>query len=100
MLTQLKSIKDVSTPGIFLCIARVPNTERVIVGSAEAKPFEYDLAAEKPEPVAFGEGHVASYITGVAWTTGGIVSGAYDGKVIWWDPATRQAIRTVDAHAK
>jgi WD40 repeat protein len=99
-LNQLKLLKDLSTPGIFLGITRVPSTERVIVSSAEAKLFEYDLAAEKPEPVPFGEGHASSYITGVAWTPTGIVSGGYDGKLIWWDAATRQATRTVEAHAK
>jgi WD40 repeat protein len=72
----------------------------VIVGSAEAKLFEYDFAAEKPEAVPFGEGH-GSYINGVAWTPYGIVSGGYDGKLIWWDAATRQAVRSIDsAHSK
>jgi len=99
-LNQIKPLKELNTAGIFLCIARVPETERVIVGSAEAKLFEYDLAADKPEAVAFGEGH-SSYINGVAWTPSGIVSGGYDGKLVWWDATTRQAIRTVDdAHSK
>lgn len=99
MLNQLKTAKDLGTPGIFLSLTRIPQTERLIVGSSDAKLYEYDFAAEKTEALAYGDGH-SSYVTGVAWTTGGIVSGAYDGKVIWWDSSTRQAIRSVDAHAK
>ncbi len=99
MLNQLKSIKDLGTPGIFLSITRRPQTERVIVGAGDAKLYEYDLAAEKPEPLAFGEAH-QGYVTGVAWTAGGVVSGAYDGKLVWWDPETRQSTRTVNAHTK
>src|SRR5581483_9437190 len=97
---MLKPLKDASTNGIYLCITRVPNTERVIVGSAEAKLFEYDFAAEKLEPIPFGDGH-SSYINGVAWTPFGIVSGGYDGKLIWCDGESRQAIRTIEnAHDK
>lgn len=99
MLNQLKSAKDLVTPGIFLSLTRVPQTERLIVGSSDAHLWEYDFASRDPKGLFYGEGH-SSYVTGVAWTTGGIVSGAYDGKVIWWDSTTRQAIRTVDAHAK
>jgi WD40 repeat protein len=97
-LNQLKSTKDLGTPGIFLAITRVADTDRVIVGSSEAKLYEYDLAAEKPEPVTFADGHT-SYVTGVAWTPAAVVSGGYDGKLIWWD-AERTPIRTVEAHAK
>jgi WD40 repeat protein len=98
---QLKPLKDLSASGIYLAVARVPQSERVIVASAEARLFEVDFAAEKPEAVPFGEGHATSYITGVAWTPAGIVSGGYDGKLIWWDATTRQAVRTIDgAHSK
>ncbi|MDZ4685679.1 MAG: hypothetical protein SH850_11490 [Planctomycetaceae bacterium] len=97
-LNQLKSTKDHSTPGIFLSITRIADTDRVIVGAADAKLYEYDLAAEKPEAVPFADGHT-SYVTGVAWTPSAVVSGGYDGKLIWWD-ADRKPIRTVDAHAK
>lgn len=99
MLNQLKSVKEVSSPSIFFAIARVPQTQRLVVGAADAKLYEYDFAADKPAAQAFGEGH-QSYVTGVAYAAGQFVSGGYDGKLIWWDAATRQAVRSIDAHAK
>lgn len=98
-LDQFKSIKDIGTPDISLSITRVPNTERVVIGTSAAKLVEYDLAAEQPTPSEFGIGHT-SYVTGVAWTTGGFISGGYDRQLIWWDPATHAAIRTIPAHDK
>ncbi len=98
-LDQFKSIKDIGTPDISLSITRVPDTERMVIGTSAAKLVEYDLAAEQPTPTEFGIGHT-SYVTGVAWTVGGFVSGGYDRQLIWWDPATRAAIRTIPAHDK
>lgn len=97
---KLKSVRDLSAKGIFLSLARVPQTETVIVGCSDALLYEYDLAAEKPEPVAYPEGSHASYVTGVAVAGPVVVSGAYDGKLVWWDRAERKAIRSVPAHEK
>src|SRR5205823_7888371 len=41
-----------------------------------------------------------SYVTGVALAGKTLVSGGYDGKLMWWDTESNKAIRTVDAHAK
>ncbi len=98
-LDQFQSIKDIGTPDISLSITRVPNTERVVIGTSAAKLVEYDLAAEQPTPSEFGIAHT-SYVTGAAWTAGGIVSGGYDRQLIWWDPETRAAIRQLPAHEK
>lgn len=101
MTVQLKSLKEIGTPNILLCVARVPGSERLIVGSSDFNVYEIDIAAEKPEFISFnGEGH-QSYVTGVALTAGGeVVSGSYDGRLIWWNLATREPVRTVDAHEK
>src|SRR6185295_18275697 len=37
---------------------------------------------------------------GVALAGTTLVSGSYDGKLIWWDTAANKQIRTTDAHAK
>jgi WD40 repeat protein len=98
---MFKAIKEIGTNAICLGITRVPDSERVIVATNEGRLYEYDFAAGQPQAIPFGEGHASSYVTSVAWTPAGVVSGGYDGKLIWWDPDTRQAARIVDeAHAK
>ena len=95
---QLKLAKELSRKEILLCIARVPNSNRVFVGCSDGKIFDVDVLAEKPE---FQElaGHT-SYVTGLALAGKTLVSGSYDGHLIWWDSETRQQIRNVEAHAK
>ena len=53
---KLAAAKDVSTPDIFFCLSRIPDSERLIVGSSDGKIYELDLSAEKPAPAAFGDG--------------------------------------------
>ena len=97
--TKLKMTKEFGLPTIAFCVARVPNSGRLIFGSSDFKLYEFDALAEKPQPVAFnGEGH-QSYVTGVVLCAPNIaVSGSYDGKLIWWDLEKREPIRTVSAH--
>ncbi|MCH7988526.1 MAG: hypothetical protein IID46_05155, partial [Planctomycetes bacterium] len=97
---NLKEVQNLKQKFIVFCVARVPQTEKLYVGSSDFKVYEIDLAAEKPEPVPFsGEGH-ESYVTGVALAGNLLVSGGYDGRVIWWETETRKPIRVVDAHEK
>lgn len=96
--TKLKLTKNFGIPGIAMCVARVPNSGRIVFGSSDFKLYEVDCAAEKPEPKAFtGEGH-QSYVTGVALTEGGIVSSSYDGTLKWWNPESKEQTRSVNAH--
>lgn len=95
-LEQFKSIKEVGTSDINFCVLQVPDTLRVVVGNSSARLVEYNWEDEKPTAVEFPEAHT-SYITGVAWTNGGIVSGSYDRQLIWWDAEARTPLRTVAA---
>lgn len=97
--TKLQKTKDVGFPSIAMCVARIPNSGRVIVGSSDFKLHEIDVFAEKPQPIAFGgEGH-QSYVTGVVLTQPNVVvSGSYDGQLIWWDIEKREPTRKVKAH--
>jgi WD40 repeat protein len=96
---KLKVARQIDRRGIFLAMARVPNSERVLYGGSDFKLYEIDFAAEKPEPAEF-EGH-QSYITGVALTEKLIVTGGYDRHLIWWDLETKQQVlKTENAHAK
>ena len=46
---QLKLAKELSRKEILLCIARVPNSNRVFVGTSDGKILDVDVLAEKPE---------------------------------------------------
>jgi WD40 repeat protein len=96
--TRLKSAKDLSHSGIFFGLARVPNTQRVFVGLSDFKVYHVDLAAEKPEWQELGAHE--SYVNGVALAGPYVVSGGWDGKLIWWNAETREQVRKVDAHEK
>lgn len=99
-LTPLKRTREWRTSDILFSIARLPETERVLLGSSDFGIHELDFAEEKPEPVPFGgEGHT-SYVTGLALAGKTLISGSYDGQLIFWDVDARQPIRAVPAHQK
>lgn len=94
---QFKSVKDFSNKAIFLSIAR--NTAgRIFVGTSEFKVCELDLNAAKPELKDIGSHQ--SYVPGLAVAGNILVSGAYDGKLAWWDVDKKTKIREVDGHRK
>jgi WD40 repeat protein len=95
---KFKLARDLPRPGIVFALARVPDSARVYVGGSDFKVYEADLAAAKPEFREFGS-HT-SYVTGLALAGPAVVSGSYDGRLIWWDPAARAPRHTVEAHAK
>ena len=96
--TQIKVAKTIRLKSIGLCIARRPQTDRLFVGGSDFRVYELNLADEKPEPIAFqGEGH-QSYVTGAAIAGPQLVTGGYDGQLIWWDIEQRQPVRKVAAH--
>lgn len=98
--TRFKVARTSRTRGIALCIANRPGTQRVFYGSSDFKVYELDLAAEKPESVEFtGEGH-QSYVTGAALAGAQLVTGSYDGRLIWWDTDQRKPVRSINAHER
>jgi WD40 repeat protein len=76
----------------------VPNSARFFAGGSDFKVYEIDLAAAKPEPKELGKHD--SYVTGVALAGNHLVSGGYDGRLIWWNAQTRAQVRSVDAHKR
>ncbi len=94
----LKRVQDFSRPAIAFAVARVPGSARCFLGSSDFQVSEADFAAAKFEPKdLYAHG---SYVTGVALAGDLLVSGGYDGKLVWWDTAKREKVRAVDAHAK
>jgi WD40 repeat protein len=96
--TKLKVAKDISRPGILFCLARAPGSTRLFTGCSDGKVYDLDIATEKPEAKEF-VGH-ESYVTGLALAGGALVSGSWDGSLIWWNIDTREVIRKVAAHAR
>ncbi len=96
--TQLKLVKELSRKDIPLCVARWPNSSRLFVGGSDFKVWEIDPLSEKPEPREFGEHE--SYVTGLALTGGRLISGGYDGRLMWWDAENCEHLRTVEAHTR
>lgn len=96
--SKLKSVKEINRNDILLSIARQANSNNLFVGSSDANVYHLDVMAEKPEPKPFA-GH-ASYVTGVVCVGEQVVSGSYDGTLIWWNQQTGEKIRQQDAHAR
>jgi len=97
--SKLKKLQEVGRPEILFSIARVPGTETVFVGASDGHLYRMDLTAEKVEPQAI-PGH-QSYVTGVAYFQGRIVSCGFDKKVIWRDAETGMISRELEsAHGK
>ena len=95
---KLKRIKEFGISGIAFCVARVPETGRLFYGNSDFKVYEVDALAEKPAPAAFeAEGH-QSYVTGIARSHQQVISGSYDGQLIWWDAESHEQKRSAKAH--
>lgn len=97
-IDKLKSVKDISRPSIVFSIARQPNSSRLFLGCSDFKVYDFDLTLPNPQPKELGA-H-ASYVTSVALAGKFLVSGSYDGRLIWWDTGKNEQVRAVDAHSK
>ncbi|MDP7020414.1 MAG: hypothetical protein QGG36_31740 [Pirellulaceae bacterium] len=95
---KLKVAKELSRKEILFGVARQPGGERLFLGASTARVLDVDLAAEKPEAAEW-EAH-RGYVTSVTLAGEQVVSGAFDGKLIWWKPETGEQVRSIDAHRK
>jgi WD40 repeat protein len=95
---KTKLVKDIPFKAIVFGIARVPNSTRVFLSCSDFKVYEADLVAAKFDAKEL-YGH-DSYVTTVALAGNVLVSGGYDGKLIWWDAEAKKQIRSVEAHSK
>jgi WD40 repeat protein len=95
---KLKVARQLDRAGIFFAICRASGTERLFAGCSDGKVYAVDGSQEKPD---FQEmpGH-ESYVTGVALAAGHVVSGAYDGNLIWWNSQSLALVRKVPAHSR
>lgn len=94
---KLKPVKSFSDKNVFFAIARTA-AGRTFVGSSDFKVSEIDLNASKPELKEIGAHQ--SYVNGLALAGDSLISGGYDGKLIWWDIVKKSKMREIDAHRK
>jgi WD40 repeat protein len=95
----LKLAKDHGRQEIFLSLARVANSSRLLLGASDGKVYDVDPLAEKPEWKAL-EGH-GPYVAGVAIAGDVLVSGGYDCKLLWRKLDGGEVLHTAEnAHAR
>jgi WD40 repeat protein len=94
----IKQVKDLPRPAILFAVARRADSDRVYLGGSDFKVCSADLSAAKFEPKELYAHE--SYVTGVTLADRNLVSGGYDGKLVWCDIETGKIIRTVEAHSK
>src|SRR4051794_35762076 len=92
----LKLVKDFSRPVITFAIARLCDSDTVYLGGSDFRVYSADLSAAKFEPKELYAHE--TYVTGVALAGPTLVSGGYDGQLIWCDITTGEVIRRIDAH--
>jgi WD40 repeat protein len=95
---KIKVVKQLARPEIVFAAARKPGTGLIFLGGSDFKVHAVDLEKDKPEAKELG-GH-DSYVTGLALAGPCLVSGGYDGRLIWWDVESGSRVRSVDAHRK
>ena len=97
---HLRRVDEWKSEDILFAIASDQVTERLFVGGSDFGVYEFDAAAEQPQRVPFsGETHT-SYVTGLALAGDRLVSGSYDGRLIWWNVAEHRSERAVAAHER
>lgn len=95
---HLHRVAEWKSEDILFAIARIPATERLFVGSSDFHVYELDVTKEQSQRIPCGgDGH-RSYVTGLALAGDHLVSGSYDGRLIWWSTADHKLVRDVKAH--
>ncbi len=95
--TPLKRIWEHNSEDILFCIEADAQPERFFLGSADFGVYQLDTSEDVPQRIPFHDGH-QSYVTGLAFVAGTLISASYDRKLIWWDLESRKPVRTVAAH--
>ncbi len=95
---KLKAVKTLSRPDIVFALARKPGTSQIFCGGSDFSVYAIDFDQPKPEPKELGRHD--SYVTGLALSGSTLVSGGYDGKLIWWNVDSHSKVREVPAHSK
>jgi WD40 repeat protein len=97
-LDKLKVLKVLPRKEIVFAVARQPRTSRIFLGGSDFAVRELDVENDKPETKELGRHD--SYVTSLALAGSTLISGSYDGRLMWWNIDSGSHIRSVAAHAK
>lgn len=95
--SKLKRIREIGRSDILFSLA-LGQEGRAFLGSSDFSVYQADLTQDKPEFQVLGQHE--SYVTSVTLAGDAVVSGGYDGRLIWWSIADNSQVRSVDAHQK
>jgi WD40 repeat protein len=95
---KVKVVKQLARAEIVFAAARKPGTGLLFFGGSDFTVHAADLDQDKPQVKDLGAHE--SYVTGLALAGGYLVSGGYDGKLIWWDVESGSRVRAISAHGK
>ena len=99
--TQVVVDATYSLPGIAFCCAAGEPPTTIYAGLSDFAIHRIDTAAEKPQPIRLGEASHDSYVTGLVRAGDRLISGGYDGALIWWNAADGEQLRRIEtAHDK
>jgi WD40 repeat protein len=95
---SLRTVREINRPDILFSVARVPNSQRLLVGGSAGRVFE--VQADQPPSKARTLANHGRYVTAVRLAGDQVISGGYDGRLIWWNLDGARVTRTVEnAHA-
>ena len=96
---NLRNVRDIARRDILFSVARVPNSSKLIVASSDTKVHELD--ASQAAPTSRELANHGRYVTAVRLVGNTVISGGYDGRLIWWDLQNNRVIRTIEnAHSR
>jgi WD40 repeat protein len=95
---NLRTVREIARRDILLSVARVPKTGRLIVASSDGKVHEVD--ASQTSGATRELANHGRYVTSVRLAGQTVISGGYDGRLIWWDLERAREVRNVEAHTR
>src|SRR5437660_5450156 len=95
---NLRNVREIARRDILFSVARVPNTSRLIVASSDGKVHELDASQTTPQDRELA--NHGRYVTSVRLAGQTVISGGYDGHLIWWDLERGREVRNSEAHSR
>ena len=88
--------------GTFYGLCGDPAGSRLYAGSTDGTIYVYDVASEQQPPAAHWQEKHENYVVSLAYVRRplgeNVISGSYDGSLIWWDAPSGGVIRRIAAH--
>src|SRR5260370_37882604 len=93
---NLRTVRQITRRDILFSVARLPNSDRLLVGSSEGKVFELDIGQPNGEARVLAD-H-GRYVTSVRVAGGTAISGGYGRRLNCGDLGGGARGRALEAH--